>query len=220
MPKLRWPKLDSQNLLVSSLAFCLCIYSVKFLDVKLFICALAKGNSCIKVSKKSRRGRKAKSANNGDNKQSEDQGAENKTAITHNEQSTDVDVCENSNLKTSPSGKEEISVTANADEPEPLDLNSGGFEGSMPQREDKNLNDGYSTADSSSDEQKNRIVEVDLKVSSLVSTFANNNIIQKICWLLKFYKSNATSTNHYIICILRKITEDLELSPMLYQVKI
>ncbi|KAL4019267.1 hypothetical protein IC575_022919 [Cucumis melo] len=174
----------------------------------------------LRVSKKSRRGRKAKSANNGDNKQSEDQGAENKTAITHNEQSTDVDVCENSNLKTSPNGKEEISVTANADEPEPLDLNSGGFEGSMPQREDKNLNDGYSTADSSSDEQKNRIVEVDLKVSSLVSTFANNNIIQKICWLLKFYKSNATSTNHYIICILRKITEDLELSPMLYQLSV
>lgn len=141
-------------------------------------------------------------------------------AITHNEQSTDVDVGENGNLKMSADGKEEISITAKADEPEMLDLNTGTFEGSLSQREDKKLNDGYSTADSSSDEQQNRIVEVDLKVSSLVSTFANNNIIQKICWLLKFYKSNATSTNHYIICILRRITEDLELSPMLYQVNI
>lgn len=174
----------------------------------------------LRVSKKSRRGRKAKAANNEGNKQSEDQGAENKMAITHNEQSTDVDVGENGNLKMSADGKEEISITAKADEPEMLDLNTGTFEGSLSQREDKKLNDGYSTADSSSDEQQNRIVEVDLKVSSLVSTFANNNIIQKICWLLKFYKSNATSTNHYIICILRRITEDLELSPMLYQLSV
>ncbi|XP_038877780.1 protein timeless homolog [Benincasa hispida] len=174
----------------------------------------------LRVSKKSRRGRKAKSANNKDNKQSEDQGAENKTAITHNEQPMDVDVGENGNLKTSPDGEEEISITGKADETELLDLNTGSFEGSLSQRDNKKLNDGYSTADSSSDEQQNRIVEVDLKVSSLVSTFANNNIIQKICWLLKFYKSNAANTNHYIICILRRITEDLELSPMLYQLSV
>lgn len=188
--------------------------------VVIFFCVLAKRNYCIKVSKKSRRGKKGKSANNRDNKQSEDQGAENKTTITHNEKSTDTDVGEIGNLKTSSDGKEEISMTAKTDEPELLDLNTGSFEGNLSQKENKNLNDGYSTADSSSDEQQNKTVEVDLKVSSLVSTFANNSIIQKICWLLKFYKSNSTNTNYYIICILRRITEDLELSPMLYQVNI
>lgn len=181
---------------------------------------MLKRNSCIKVSKKSRRGRKAKSANNRDNKQSEDQGAENKTAITHIEQPTYTIIGENSSLNASSGNKEETSVIDKADEPILLDLNMGSFEGSSSQMENKKLNDGYSTADSSSDEQQNTTVEVDLKVSSLVSTFANNNIIQKICWLLKFYKSNSTNTNHYIICMLRRITEDLELSPMLYQVNI
>ncbi|XP_022957786.1 protein timeless homolog isoform X2 [Cucurbita moschata] len=170
----------------------------------------------LRVSKKSRRGRKAKSANNRDVRQSEDQVAGNKTAITHNEKSIDADVGENNDLKASSDGKEEISITA----PELLNLNTGSFEGSVSQRENNKLNDDYSTADSSGNEQQNRTVEVDLKVSSLVSTFANNNIIQKICWLLKFYKSNSTNTNHYIICILRRITEDLELSPMLYQLSL
>lgn len=60
-------------------------------------------------------------------------------AITHNEQSTDVDVGENGNLKMSADGKEEISITAKADEPEMLDLNTGTFEGSLSQREDKKI---------------------------------------------------------------------------------
>ena len=42
--------------------------------------------------------------------------------------------------------------------------------------------------------------QVDFEVSNFVSTLANNTIIQKIYWLLKFYKSNSTSTNHYIAC--------------------
>ena len=61
--------------------------------------------------------------------------------------------------------------------------------------------------------------EVDFKVSTLVSALANNHVIQNLCWLLKFYKSNSTRTNRYIICILRKICDDLELSQMLYQVR-
>ena len=73
--------------------------------------------------------------------------------------------------------------------------------------------------DSSSDEQLTATDEVDFKVSTLVSALGNNAIRQSLCWLLKFYKSNSTSTNHYIICMLRKICDDLELSSMLYQVK-
>ncbi|MED6218463.1 hypothetical protein PIB30_026798 [Stylosanthes scabra] len=71
----------------------------------------------------------------------------------------------------------------------------------------------------SDDEQLNTISEVDFKVSTLVSTFANHNIIQKLCWLLKFYKSNSLATNHYIISMLRRINDDLGLHAMLYQVR-
>lgn len=75
--------------------------------------------------------------------------------------------------------------------------------------------------DSSSDDgdEPAAMNEVDFKVSNFVSTFANNTIIQNLCWLLKFYKSNSISTNHYIISMFRRICDDLELSPMLYQVK-
>ena len=71
----------------------------------------------------------------------------------------------------------------------------------------------------SEDEQLHAYNEVDFKVSTLVSAFANHNIIQKLCWLLKFYKSNSLATNYYIISMLRRISDDLELHPMLYQVK-
>ncbi|KAG6735673.1 hypothetical protein POTOM_061679 [Populus tomentosa] len=35
--------------------------------------------------------------------------------------------------------------------------------------------------------------------------------------IMKFYKNNSVSTNHYIVCMLQRITDDLDLSPMLYQ---
>lgn len=100
---------------------------------------------------------------------------------------------------------------------------SGSSEGSLPDmdvQQAKHTTDDlhYGTDDSSGDEQAPGLDEVDFKVSALVSAFANNHVIQNLCWLLKFYKSNSTRTNHYIICILRKICDDLELSPRLYQV--
>ncbi|KAH1036443.1 hypothetical protein AAZX31_20G151500 [Glycine max] len=76
------------------------------------------------------------------------------------------------------------------------------------------------TKDFSEDEQLHAYNEVDFKVSTLVSAFANHNIIQKLCWLLKFYKSNSLATNHYIISMLRRISDDLELHPMLYQLSL
>ncbi|KAL2995430.1 hypothetical protein AAZX31_10G215800 [Glycine max] len=72
----------------------------------------------------------------------------------------------------------------------------------------------------SEDEQLHAYNEVDFKVSTLVSAFANHNIIQKLCWLLKFYKSNSLATNYYIISMLRRISDDLELHPMLYQLSL
>ncbi|KAK4258425.1 hypothetical protein QN277_007878 [Acacia crassicarpa] len=78
----------------------------------------------------------------------------------------------------------------------------------------------HDTGDFSNDEQQTEYNEVDFKVSTLVSAFANHNIIQKICWLLKFYKSNSLATNHHIISILQRICDDLELHPMLYQLSL
>lgn len=74
--------------------------------------------------------------------------------------------------------------------------------------------------DSSDGEEQTATDEVDFKVSTFISAFASNSIIQNLCWLLKFYKTNPKQTNHHVISILRRITEDLELSPMLYQVSI
>ncbi|XP_019442095.1 PREDICTED: protein timeless homolog isoform X2 [Lupinus angustifolius] len=74
--------------------------------------------------------------------------------------------------------------------------------------------------DFSEDEQLNAFNEVDFNVSTLISAFANHSIIQNLCWLLKFYKSNSLATNHYIISMLRRISEDLELHPMLYQLSL
>ncbi|XP_013606333.1 PREDICTED: protein timeless homolog isoform X1 [Brassica oleracea var. oleracea] len=76
------------------------------------------------------------------------------------------------------------------------------------------------TDDSSDGEDQTATDEVDFKVSTFISAFANNSIIQNICWLLKFYRSNTKQTNHHVISILRRITEDLELSPMLYQLSL
>lgn len=86
-------------------------------------------------------------------------------------------------------------------------------------KETDDVSEDHETDDSCDGEQVPLIDEVDFKVSTLVSALANTHIIQNVCWLLKFYKSNSVSTNHYIICMLRRICEDLELSPMLYQVK-
>lgn len=85
---------------------------------------------------------------------------------------------------------------------------------------ENNINDStYGTEDLSDGDQLPATSEVDFNVTRLVSSFANNTVIQNLCWLLKYYKSNSASTNHYIICMLRRFCDDLELSPMLYQVK-
>lgn len=77
----------------------------------------------------------------------------------------------------------------------------------------------YEIEDLSDGDQLPATSEADFNVTRLVSSFANSTVIQNLCWLLKYYKSNSASTNHYIICMLRRFCDDLELSPMLYQVK-
>ncbi|KAH0460279.1 hypothetical protein IEQ34_010942 [Dendrobium chrysotoxum] len=62
--------------------------------------------------------------------------------------------------------------------------------------------------------------EVNFNISAMVSSFASNTIIHNLCWLLKHYKANSASTNHYILCMLSRFCEDLELSPMFYQLSL
>ncbi|KAL0400652.1 UNVERIFIED_CONTAM: hypothetical protein Slati_4095100 [Sesamum latifolium] len=108
-------------------------------------------------------------------------------------------------------------VQNEVDEPVPKPANLASNES---EADDINVfhRDGLPETDNSSgDEQLVLTDEVDFKVSSLVYALANNSVIQKLCWLLKFYKSNSVITNHYIVSMLRRICDDLELSPMLYQ---
>ncbi|KAL1552794.1 protein timeless isoform X1 [Salvia divinorum] len=119
-----------------------------------------------------------------------------------------------SNTETDESIRDAIKV----DEPE---TNPANQRRNNAEVDDINIteNDGLHT-DDSSDEQPILADEVDFKVSTLVSALASNTIIQKLCWLLKFYKTNSIMTNHYIITVLRRICDDLELSPMLYQLSL
>ncbi|XP_061996707.1 uncharacterized protein LOC133714583 [Rosa rugosa] len=182
----------------------------------------------LRVSKKSRKGRKRRklSEKETENKLSgEHDMAQKETDISNGEQLTDKSVTEKRSLDTSPNEKQDISIPGQPDEGKNSLLETENFSGSQAQLDHKNSGDAngdlcYSTGDSSGDEQVAATTEVDFKVSSLVSAFSNNSIIQKLCWLLKFYKSNLTRTNHYIVCMLRRISEDLELSPMLYQLSL
>lgn len=76
----------------------------------------------------------------------------------------------------------------------------------------------HEPVDFSSDDQLPDTNEVDFNITKLVATFVNNCVISNLCWLLKYYKSNSAGTNHYIICMLQRICDDLDISPMLYQV--
>lgn len=122
-------------------------------------------------------------------------------------------------------GKEHMDIPVKVDEPgtEVQEMRNHGVNLLQKDNRKSDHADDYlqcSTSDSSGDEQPAATNEVDFRVSMFLSSFANTSIIQKLCWLLKFYKSNSNRTNHYIICILQRITDDLELSPMLYQVRI
>uniref|UniRef100_A0ACD5TDG3 Uncharacterized protein n=1 Tax=Avena sativa TaxID=4498 RepID=A0ACD5TDG3_AVESA len=85
---------------------------------------------------------------------------------------------------------------------------------------ENSINEEEDTSDSSADDCPPATSEADFNVSQLISSLANNSVVQNVCWLLKHYKTNSFRTNHYIICMLRRFCEDLELSPMLYQLSL
>ncbi|KAL8557351.1 hypothetical protein ACS0TY_004691 [Phlomoides rotata] len=136
------------------------------------------------------------------------------------EESVDVNMLEKETLTSQNVDIETdtaIRDSSQVDEPAPKPANPGFNDSAV---DDKNIADNSvspETDESSGDEQPVLTDEVDFRVSSVVSALGNNNIVQKLCWLLKFYKNNSITTNHYILSMLRRICDDLGLDPMLYQ---
>ncbi|XP_057527293.1 topoisomerase 1-associated factor 1 isoform X2 [Amaranthus tricolor] len=89
--------------------------------------------------------------------------------------------------------------------------------GKASQTKDGDVINGGDDCDSSADEQHTVTNEVDFNMTPLLLSLANSAIISNLCWLLKFYKSNSIATNHYILCLLKRVSDDLDLAPMLYQ---
>ncbi|KAE8722683.1 Timeless family protein [Hibiscus syriacus] len=178
----------------------------------------------LRVSRKSRKGKKKKAVS--DNVTKSEQ-FEDHAAATYVDGSS---VCERPAdhvreqeipVKETSDLKEDINISLLVDELRTYETKMGSPR-DMPQVENKtpgHVDDNLccSTDDCSGDEQAVTVNEVDFDVSSLISAFANSSFIQNLCWLLKFYRSNSINTNQYIIGFLRKITDDLELAPMLYQ---
>ncbi|KAF6162098.1 hypothetical protein GIB67_008227 [Kingdonia uniflora] len=204
---------------------------IEMIHVVLRLMENLQARGTLRVSKKTRKGRKKKIV-------------EKATADFQLRQEDDNVTTEFSNNSKS-DGKESIPVfnqsedlelpemnKSNTDEPshqtKDLDIplitkNDNGAESTQMENKKSthsldDMADG--TGESSEDDEPAATNEVDFKVSTLVSSFANNTIIQNLCWLLKFYKNNSARTNHYIICMLQRICDDLELSPMIYQLSL
>ncbi|CAA7024796.1 unnamed protein product [Microthlaspi erraticum] len=162
------------------------------------------GRGTLRVSKKSRKARKKKTMRN-------------KEATVHELNEDHPESNEANTAKGTPMVNSTIST-----EDGPMDVPEADETHHTHSPKSNHLVDDLScgTDDSSDGEEQNATDEVDFKVSTFISAFANNSIIQNICWLLKFYKSNPKQTNHHIVSILRRITEELELSPMLYQLSL
>ncbi|XP_014514621.1 uncharacterized protein LOC106772617 isoform X2 [Vigna radiata var. radiata] len=183
----------------------------------------------LRVSRKSRKVKKKKipeGTESGDKLTGDNSCIQNETGISTVNQSAENELLQeclpNPNPNPNPTG-EDVALDDNehekhVQEDENPRVELEPMEATYPEHVNEDMLDG--TNDYSEDEQLNAINEVDFKVSTLVSAFANHSIIQKLCWLLKFYKSNSLATNHYIISMLRRISDDLELQPMFYQLSL
>lgn len=150
----------------------------------------------------------------------QDQHLSSNTGNTHDFRISPTKVEEN----TPSDNQEHIGNTGHVEEPEISAQEMGNLDKDPHQMDDRTIEQAdddltFSSDRSSDDENVAATCEVDFKISTVVSSFANHSIIRNLCWLLRFYKSNSPGTNHYIIHMLRRITDDLDLSPMLYQVK-
>ncbi|KAK9665372.1 hypothetical protein RND81_14G108100 [Saponaria officinalis] len=144
-----------------------------------------------------------------------------------NEEHPDRDIPEQDNsTQAACDGKEkDVSGSAPNDETETFMTEDQNRGSGLPENDQEEANqihenscvNGAYVCSSSEDEQAAATAEVDFKMTSWLIHLATANIISNLCWLLKFYKSNSTATNYYVISLLRRICDDLDLAPMLYQ---
>ncbi|XP_073125062.1 uncharacterized protein [Henckelia pumila] len=179
----------------------------------------------IRVSKKARKKKTKKTMTKKETvcePSNDNTAAQNKVGTFTCEPSDSVNLLEKETVTAPNSIRPDESVFDKVNEPasEPTNLGSTQLETEDTVVGDNNDDLYLGTDDSSDDEHLVLTNEVDFKVSSLVSALANNTIVWKLCWLLKFYRSNPISTNHFVLSILRRICDDLELSPMLYQLSL
>ncbi|WCJ36759.1 timeless family protein [Euphorbia peplus] len=180
----------------------------------------------LRVSKKSRRARKKKVLDG--KKESGKEPPQDE--VTVKDQVLSSNTGAPNDLSISPAKAQENTISdnqetpSNADQVEEPEIPAQETQnlGHMDNRTTEQADDGLtcSSDGSSGDENVDATCEVDFNVSNFVSSFANHSIIQNLCWLLTFYKSNSTVTNRYIIGMLRRITDDLDLAPMLYQLSL
>ncbi|CAK7324063.1 unnamed protein product [Dovyalis caffra] len=178
----------------------------------------------LRVSKKSRRSRKKKAQNdkkeNGNGECKVEGTTEDHTALSNSEQPTDLQKKSLENATSDDQENMNIAVPVEKPEISAPEMENIGSNLQMDNKKNDIDDLSCSSDDSSGDEQPAENHEVDFKVSTFISSLANHNIIQNLCWLLRFYKNNSISTNHYIIRMLQRITDDLDLSPMLYQLSL
>lgn len=128
------------------------------------------------------------------------------------------------NLHVVGKGEGDITILDQVNQPLSVEAKSDEHQNTLPEMQQKpsdDVNDEYDHGgDYSSGDENVLTREDDLKISALVSTLANNSTIHNLCWLLKYYKSNSIISNNSVIHILQKICDDLELSPMLYQLSL
>ncbi|XP_065868889.1 uncharacterized protein [Euphorbia lathyris] len=184
----------------------------------------------LRVSKKSRRARKKKvldAKKETGKEQSQDE-------VTIQDQILSSNTGKPNDLSISPTKAQENTISDNqenvgntdqVEEPEIAAQEMGNLGQDLFQIDNRTTEQAddelsCSSDGSSGDENVAATCEVDFKVSTFVSSFANHSIIRNLCWLLTFYKSNSIVTNHYIIRMLRRITDDLDLAPMLYQLSL
>lgn len=128
------------------------------------------------------------------------------------------------NLNVVGKGEEGITILDQVNLPVSLEAKSGRHQNTLPETQQKLSDDDNAEYDQggdySSGDENVLTTEDDLKISALVSILASNSTIHNLCWLLKYYKSNSIITNNSVIHILQKICDDLELTPMLYQLSL
>nr|CAD1824075.1 unnamed protein product [Ananas comosus var. bracteatus] len=212
---------DSHKQPKSDLADLLEIIHVVFrLMEKLQACGL------LRVSKKTRRGRKKKAPNENVHKEAANVHKEAAKPREADASTTEVNSqLDESGMPTCQPfvdsgelGQEQVEPNL----PEAADIEGKLFSNPLDS-EEVNTNfidiaDG--TSDYSTDDQVPATSEVDFNVSRLVLSFANNAVINNLGWLLRYYKSNSVGTNHHLISMLRRFCEDLEMTPMLYQLSL